>query len=99
MPWPHVSKAVGVDSRVLYPAATYHGGVLLATSGGTATVAVYDGIDANGDLIDYFSAGASGRDRSWLDDGIVLRRGLYVDIGSNVSAFTAFYDPTPQELG
>ncbi len=44
MGFPHVSRAVGVDSRVLYPAAVYHGGMLLATSGGAATVAVYDGL-------------------------------------------------------
>ena len=99
MPWTHVSKPVGVDTRVLYPAAVYHGGLLIATSGGASTVTVYDGIDTGGDIIDYFSVVASGHERTWSDDGIVLRRGLYIDLGSNVSAFTAFYDPTPQELG
>ena len=99
MGFPHVSRSVGVDSRPLEPAAVYHGGLLLATSGGAATVAVYDGLDTSGDLIDYFGVVASGHERTWSDDGILLRRGLYIDIGSNVSAFTAFYDPTPQELG
>ena len=98
MPWPHVSKAVGVDSRVLYPAATYHGGVLLATSGGTATVAVYDGLDTSGDLIAYFSAAASARDPSYLPIGIPLRHGLYVDVSTNVSSFVVFFSFTPQEL-
>src|SRR3990167_8751322 len=99
MTWPHVAEPIGADSRFLTPAAVYHGGVLLADGGGTATVAVYDGQDASGDLIDYFSAAVSSRDRNWLDDGLVLKYGLYVDIGSNVSRFTVYYNPTPRELG
>ena len=97
--FPHTSWAIGTDRKELDPAAVYHGGILLADGVGAATVAVYDGIDATGDLIDRFSAATSAHDFNYLSDGILLRRGLYVDIGSNVSAFTVFYDPTPRELG
>lgn len=97
--FPYAARDVGVDSRVLKPAALYRGGLMLATSGGAATVAVYDGIDATGELIDYFSAAASGKDRNYIGPGIILKHGLYVDIGSNVSKFTIFYEPEPRALG
>ena len=97
--FPHTSWAIGTDRKELDPAAVYHGGILLAAAGGAATVAVYDGHDTTGELIDYFSVAASGHERSWMDDGILLKRGLYIDLGSNVSAFTIFYDPTIRELG
>ena len=92
-------RRIEADKRVSLPASVYFGGLLLATSGGAATVAVYDGHDTTGELIDYFSVAASGHERSWMDDGILLKRGLYIDLGSNVSAFTIFYDPTIRELG
>ena len=97
--WPYAARDVGVDSRVLKPAALYRGGLLLAGSGGASTVAVYDGIDTTGELIDYFSAAASARDRNYIGDGVILKRGLYVDVGSNVSKFTIFYEPEPRSLG
>jgi hypothetical protein len=97
--FPHTSWPVNADRQELDPAAVYHGGILKATSGGTATVDVYDGKDTSGDLIDSFSAAASGYDDSWRDDGLLLKRGLYIDLGSNVDKFTVFYDPTIRELG
>lgn len=96
---PRSHLAVDADGRVLYPAAIYSGGVLVATGVGAATVAVYDGIDSSGDLIDYFYAATSQRDSRWLGEGIMLRRGLYVDLGSNVSVFAVYYTPTPREKG
>ena len=95
---PHQGRghlAVDADGKVLDAGAVYYGGILMAGSGGTATVIIYDGIDTDGDVIDYFSAAASGRDPRWLNEGIILRRGLYVDLGSNVDAFTLYYAPEP----
>ena len=91
-------RRIEADKRVSLPASVYFGGLLLATSGGAATVAVYDGLDTSGDLIDYFSAAASARDRNHLHLGIPLRQGLYVDVGSNVDEFTIFCAFTPKEL-
>lgn len=100
MDGPPVSHlAVDADGRVLDPGATYHGGILVAGSGGAATVTVYDGVSTGGDVIDYFYAPTSQRDPRWLGEGIILRRGLYVDLGDNVSKFTAYYTPTPREKG
>ena len=72
---------------------------MLATSFGTATVVVYDGIDASGDFIDYFRASALTPDRNYIGPGVILKRGLYVDIGNNVSRFTIYYEPEPRRLG
>lgn len=83
--------AVGADSRPLRPPLSYHGGILVATSGGAATVVVYDGNDTSGTLIDRYSVQANQHEIHILESGIALRVGLYVDIGSNVSAYTAFY--------
>jgi hypothetical protein len=85
--------AVDGDGGVIRRGGVYHGGVLLATSGGASTVAVYDGLDTSGDLIDYFSVSASAGERHVDDVGIQIREGLYVDVGSNVSKLTIFYDP------
>ena len=95
---PHKGRghvAVDADGKVLDAGATYYGAILKAGSGGTSTVTVYDGVSTGGDVIDYFSAAASGRDPRWLNEGIILRRGLYVDLGLNVDAFTLYYAPVP----
>lgn len=98
--WPPVAhRRVQADVQVNQPAAVYHGGVLLATGDGASTVAVYDGQDAaTGDLIDYFGVAASGHEKAFLERGVVLRRGLFVDVGSNVSSFVFFYRPPPRDL-
>jgi len=68
-------RSIEADKRLTFPASAYYGGVLLATGDGAATVAIYDGLDTSGDLIDYFTAAASARDRNHLSRGIPLRTG------------------------
>jgi len=96
-PIPHTR--IYADKKRLEPAAMYHGGLLLATGGGASTVAVYDGLDTSGELIDYFSVVASAHERHFMERGLIIIRGLFVDLGSNVSTFDIFYHPTPPELG
>lgn len=87
---PH--QAIVADGPVLPGPGRYYGGLLLATSGGAATVAVYDGVSATqGELIDYFTAVASARDPRSLSYPLHVERGLFVDLGSSVSAFTVFF--------
>lgn len=96
---PFVHAAVQADRQVAQRGSTYHGGALKSSAGGNATVDVYDGLDANGDLIDAFQCAASSRDVHVFEAGLVIRIGLYVDLGSNVNAFTTYYDPVPREMG
>ncbi|MEE8346815.1 MAG: hypothetical protein V3S20_05665 [Dehalococcoidia bacterium] len=93
MPHPVGHLAVDADGLVLKPGVTYHGGVCVASSGGAATVTVYDSVDASGDVIDEFSPAQSKSDRHPPDRGVIIRRGLYVDLGSNVDSFVVYFSP------
>lgn len=88
-------QAVVADRRVVQGPGAYYGGVLVATSGGAATVDVYDGDSTSGELIASFSAAASGRNVDRPPIGIHFERYLYVDLGDNVSKFTVFYLENP----
>jgi len=43
-------------------------------------------------LIDSYQCAKSNRDVHVFERGIVIRTGIYVDLGSNVSAFTLHYE-------
>jgi len=96
---PFAHSRVFADRQLIQRAGVYHGGLLLATGDGASTVSVYDGLDTSGELIDSFSVAASTPQVRVFERGIALARGLYVDLGSNVSVFTAYYDPVPREKG
>jgi hypothetical protein len=98
-PPPFAHSRVQTDRQLIQRAAVYHGGLLLADGVGASTVAVYDGLDTSGELIDSFSVATSSPERHIYERGLALRVGLYVDIGANVSVFTAYYDPVPRERG
>jgi hypothetical protein len=85
--------SVSRDGVAFRRGGVYHGGILLASGDGASTVSIYDGVDANGELIDYFSALTSAADRHVFETGVRIREGLYVDVGSNVSKLTIFYEP------
>ena len=90
---PFGHRRVQVDGVAVERGAVYHGGALLATSGGTSTVSVYDGIDTQGELIDYFRATASDRDVHVFECGVAVREGLSIDVGSYSDIFVLYYDP------
>ena len=84
---------VETDKVAVQRGGVYHGGLLKA-SGGTATVSLYDGLNATtGTLIDFFTAGDGLAERVFLERGVDVREGLFVDLGSNVGSFTVFYQP------
>lgn len=90
---PYGHQRVQADKVAQRRGSVYHGGLLLAAAGGAATVAVYDGLNTSGELIDYFSCVASGYDRHSIEAGIAIREGIYVDVGNYVSSFVLFYQP------
>jgi len=94
---PFGHRTVQADGVAVKRGGVYHGAILLADGVGAATAAIYDGLDAGGDLIDYLSALTSSYDRHVYSKGIALREGLYVDVGSNVSKLTIFYEPPAGE--
>lgn len=94
---PHLvsSKVVEVDGRVLDAGDIFWGASIIATSGGTADFTLYDGIDSGGELLEKLTIAASSGGRVGYPFGIVLQRGLYVDIGSNVSLCRIHYQLGP----
>jgi hypothetical protein len=98
-PAPFAHSRVQTDRQLIQRAAVYHGGLLLADGVGASTVNIYDGLDTTGELIDSFSVATSTPERHIYEKGLALRVGLYVDLGANVSVFTAYYDPVPREKG
>jgi len=98
-PAPFAHSRVQTDRQLIQRAAVYHGGLLLASAIGAAAVGVYDGLDTSGELIDRFLVAGSGHERHVYERGVALQVGLYIDIGDNVSAFTAYYEPVPREKG
>jgi len=96
---PFAHSRVFADKQLIQRAGVYHGGLLLASGDGTSTVSVYDGVDTSGELIDSFSVAASTPQVRVFERGIALARGLYIDLGSNVSTFTAYYDVVPRAAG
>jgi hypothetical protein len=90
-PFGHLT--VEVDKVAVQRGGVYHGGIMMA-NGGTATVDVYDGLDATtGTLIDSFRATNGQFERNVYERGIDVREGLYVDVSDNLGSFTVFYDP------
>ena len=92
-----VHTRVEADRLAAQRGVGLYGGELVATSGGTATVNIYDALSAQGAPIMSFSVAASAIQRIFDPWPLAIHTGLYVDIGSNVSRFTLFYDPEGQE--
>ncbi len=87
---PH--RAIFADGPVLPGPGRYYGGLLVATNGGASTVNIYDGVSATvGELIDSWNILASAVDLHSLSYPLHVERGLFIDLGSNVSAFTVFF--------
>lgn len=99
--WHAIShRRIEADRQVLIRAGSYHGGMLRATSGGTASVTVYDAQSAEATaFLDELRATASDHDAHFYERGIVIQNDLFVDVGSNVADFVLFYLPPPRELG
>ncbi len=92
-----IHTRVEADRLVAQRGVGLYGGELVATSGGTATVDIYDALRAEGAPIMSFSVAASTIQRIFDPLPLIITTGLFVDVGSNVSRFTLFYDPEGEE--
>jgi len=66
---------------------------LISDTGGVSTAAIYDGEGTKDPAVVDLAAAVSESDRARFNPPIFLRRGLYVDVGSNVTAVTVQYLP------
>ncbi len=91
-----IHTLVASDRLVAHGGAAFVGGELVATSGGAAQVLIRDGVDANGEAVAQFDALTSATQRFTLDQPIIMRQGIFVDLGSNVSRFELYYLMGPE---
>ena len=96
---PAIARNVGIDSVVIQGRIAYHGGVLQAAGGGAATVTVYDGSSTSDQFRDVFAAAASDVVSRWYERGVEFVRGIYVDLGPNVSNFVIFFSMVEEGEG
>lgn len=61
---------------------------LTAGTGGAATALVYNGVDVSGELKIALSAIASTHFEDTYETPICFDKGIYIDVGSNVTLFT-----------
>ena len=66
---------------------------LVASSGGAATAIVRDGHDTGGEAKIYLAALTSATDRAFFNPPIYFKKGLYVDVGSNVTSVLVHFLP------
>lgn len=74
------------DQLVSRQAALVFGVWLVAGSGGAATAAVYDGESTNDDRKIDLSCVATGHDNKRYNPPAYFEKGIYVDVGSNVTS-------------
>ena len=94
------SKAVGyarltADSLVSQGPCFLISADLIASAVGAATAVIRDGNDANSEAVVDLTAVTSYSDSRTFDPPIFLKRGLFVDVGSNVAAVLVRYLPSP----
>jgi hypothetical protein len=75
----------------------YYGGFLKTGAGGASTVDLFDGLSATDDPLDSFATIASGHENRYLPGGLYCMRGIFVNIGNNVTAFVLYYDQDESE--
>jgi len=66
---------------------------LVASSGGVATAIIRDGHDTSGEAKIYLAALTSATDPRFFNPPIYFKKGLYVDVASNVTSVLVHFLP------
>lgn len=77
---------VTADSVLSRKACFVHGVHLTGSSGGASTATVYNGESTGDDVKIDLSCATSGRDNKRFAPPLYFDKGLYVDVGSNVTS-------------
>jgi len=86
-----------VDKRVSNRPCFLYAAHLVATTGGAATAVIRDGHDTSGEAVVDLAALTSSCDPREFDPPIYLKKGLYVDVGSNVTAVLVHFLPAREK--
>lgn len=79
-------ELVAADKKVCNGPCFLYGAALVSTTGGASTAVIRDGHDTSGDPAVDLAALTSSNDPRMFDPPIYLKKGLFVDIGSNVTS-------------
>ena len=80
-----------VDKKVCNRPCFLYAAHLVATTGGAATTVIRDGHDTGGETVVDLAALTSSNDPRKFDPPIFLKKGLYIDVGSNVTSVLVHY--------
>lgn len=84
-------ERVTIDGRVSNKPTFLYSVALVASTGGAATAVIRDGHDTSADAAIDLAALTSSYDFRKFDPPLYLKKGLYVDVGSNVTAVLVHY--------
>ena len=82
-----------VDKKVHNRPCFLYAAHLVAGTGGAATAVIRDGHDTGGEAVVDLAALTSSCDPRKFDPPIFLKKGLYVDVGSNVASVLVHFLP------
>lgn len=82
-----------VDKKVSNGPCFLSAAHLTASSGGAATAIVRDGHDTTGEAKIHLAALTSATDPRFFNPPLFFRRGLYIDVGSNVTSLLVHFLP------
>lgn len=86
-----------VDKKVCNRPVFLYAAHLVASTGGVATAVIKDGHDTGGEAVVYLAALTSSCDPRRFNPPIYLKKGLYVDVGSNVTAVLVHFMPAREK--
>lgn len=77
---------VTADKKVCNGPCFLYGAALVANTGGASTAVIRDGHDTSGEPVVDLACLTSSNDPRMFNPPIYLKRGLFVDVGSNVTS-------------
>lgn len=88
---------VTVDKKVCNRPCFLYAAHLVADTVGAATAVIRDGHDTGGEAVVDLATLTSSNDPRRFDPPIYLKKGLYVDVGSNVTSVLVHFMPTREK--
>ncbi len=88
---------VVADKKVCNRPCFLYAAHLVAGAGGAATAVIRDGHDTGGEAVVDLAALTSSNDPRRFDPPIFFKKGLYVDIGSNVTSVLVHFMPAREK--
>ena len=86
-----------VDKKVCNRPVFLYAAHLVASTGGVATAVIRDGHDTGGEAVVDLAALTSSCDPRKFDPPIYLKKGLYVDVGGNVTSVLVHFLPAGEK--